>query len=242
MRIHTLLVTGFLVSGLSFTIHAASISGVPGSGVVGAPSPSASTAVVTQIQNQLGTVEAASNALQQAMRALAEAHANKPQRPNTSGMSKEEAARQQARYAKALAAWQQKIKNLSGRVAEVQQKLVAEVKKLQELQSRLSAAQSKDNQRRRRAMERERARVRSGRIQKPRPIYPTTRLQNRKAAILRTKTRKTLAKSRKLQQDVARMLRRTRSTLRDRSQPRTSGPSATTGTSSPSDTGLSSVD
>ena len=151
--------------------------------------------------------------------------ANRPQKPNTSGMSEEEASKRQAQYASAMAAWQQRLARLQNQLETLQQKLAAAEAKLRKmLNSDLPAAQRKDRRAQQRAMQRMKA------AEKARILSTAAKTGNRNGAAGRTEVRKVQLKSRKQQRDIARILRRTRSALRYRPTPRPLSPSGTTKT------------
>ena len=137
---------------------------------------------------------------------------NKPQKLNTSGMSKEQAAKQQAQYEKALAMWRQRLTSLQRQLRRLQHVMNDAEKNLRRLlRTALPAAIRKDRQIRQRALLREKGPRRA-----LRPRRPTIRAGNRKPILVVAKVRKTLGLLRKQRQEVVRLLGRIRGILQYR--------------------------
>ncbi len=217
-RTYAALLTGLLlIPGLFLQAKAGSISAGSGAGVEAShyrpPSNPNTTTVMNEIRRQTQSIEDFLEQIRALVQTVNAEMANKLQKPDTSGKSKEQAAKQQAQYEKALAMWGQRLTNLQRKIVALQRKIAVAEARLRRLQNvDMPAAQRKDRQQQQRyaqaEINKENARQRRR----------TTRPENRRPVVdrpeVKTEVRKTLAKSRKQQQGVARLLRRLRGVLR----------------------------
>jgi DNA repair exonuclease SbcCD ATPase subunit len=124
------------------------------------------------VQNKINAIaESIKNISRQIQQLIAEIQremANKPKKPDTSGMSKEAGKRAHAHYEMSYKQWQDKVERLNRRIQQAMQAIDKAQKELQKLgQGGLPSAQRKDAQtveremqRQREALKRQRKRIR----------------------------------------------------------------------------------
>lgn len=146
MRIYPLLIVG-LLSIHPFTIHAAGTSGTPRLGDMSSGSSKTSTtASQNQIQSLLAHIQGLMEEIQSLIKDINAVAKERPQPPNTSGISKEKAEKIRKQHAEAIEHWQQKLARLQNKLAALRKKLADAERQLNILKNSYLQTQSKNRQ------------------------------------------------------------------------------------------------